>query len=102
MILGGYAKSIPSNSDLDDYTNIGNFFATNSSTARTIANSPTTSAFCMEVRSTNAGSIPTNPSSARLQQRLWVNASPREYRRVWNGTSWGSWFEVVMQVVEGS
>lgn len=94
--------AIPSNSDLDNYTNIGNFFVTNASTARTISNSPTASAFCMEVRSTNAGHIPSDPSNARLQQRLWVNGSPKEYRRVWNGSLWGSWFEVVMQIVSES
>lgn len=91
--------SIPSNSDLDNYTDIGNYYATNSNTARTIANRPTDAAFCMEVRSTNAGHIPSSPSAARLQQRLWVNGLPKEYRRVWNGSSWGSWYEVVMQVV---
>ena len=101
-VLGGYATAIPSNSDLDNYTNIGNYFATNTSTARTIANSPTYSAFCMEVRSTNAGHIPSSPSNARLQQRLWVNGGPKEYRRVWNGSSWGTWYEVVMQIVSGS
>ena len=97
--LGAFATAIPSNSDLNNYLNIGNYYASNATLARTLSNCPVEIGFCMEVRSTNAGSMPSSPSAARLQQRLWVNASPKEYRRVWNGSSWSSWYEVVMQAV---
>ena len=57
----------------------------------------------MEVRPTNYGAVVSGAGAARLQQRIYINnAIPKEYIRTWNGNTWGSWYEVVMQAVTSS
>ena len=99
--LGAIAIEIPEGANLDDYKTAGIFYVENAARAQTFSNCPTNSAFRMEVAPTNFGWFKTSAQTTRVQQRIWINsATPREFRRTWNGSSWGQWYEVSMTALQ--
>ena len=85
-----YTTVIPSNSDLNDYTDPGFYVAKNSSEAATIDNSPTMLAFNLRVFPSYGYG-----SSANVIQRIQNYNSPDIwYRSVYQG-AWTSWTKVV-------
>ena len=100
-VLGAIAIEIPEGANLDDYKTAGIFYAENAARAQTFSNCPTNSAFRMEVSPTNFGWFKASAQTTRVQQRIWSNTTtPREYRRTWNGSSWGQWYEVSMTALQ--
>lgn len=92
----GYAISIPSNSDLDDYMTVGRYTATSRSIAQTIANIPESNkAFVVEIISLNGSENNPVVASRRILQEFIPNETGAaiEYKRLWNGNSWSSWYK---------
>ena len=85
-----YTTVIPSNSDLNDYTDPGFYVATNSSVAATIDNSPTMLAFNLRVFPSYGSG-----SSANVIQRIQNYNSPDIWYRSVYQDAWTSWTKVV-------
>lgn len=85
-----YAGNISSNEDLNNYTASGVYFCNSNDIAPTLANSPTTVAFRLEVIGTAAAGHTT-----RLWQLLWTNAETegamRCYKRQLGKNGWSAW-----------
>lgn len=76
---------IPDNSDLDDYTTIGNYYVAASSNAATITNTPVKYGFVLKV-------IQASPGNEYRIQLVIANASGYIYKRYYSPSSgWNDW-----------
>lgn len=86
--VGGQMTSIPANSDLNDYNNIGDYYIGTNVTASGISNNPSSTWGRLEVR-------PFVGASSRIQIFYSYTNPPRIWvRRSTDGSSWGSWSEL--------
>lgn len=88
-------KAIPSNSDLNNYTTPGSYYVLSSTEAATITNGPTTATGYKLV--VMVGSI-----TDRRHQFAFEQSTNTEYRRYFNGSSWGPWELTLITTERGS
>lgn len=87
----GSMTQISANSDLNDYTNVGNYRIGTSSTAVTISNIPINDAGRLIVSHLGA-------PSTLIQ--IYIANSASFYVRRYNASGWGAWFELVQNDAE--
>ena len=87
MLTGGV--SIPSNSDLNDYTTVGNYTCANSTAAATLSNTPYTGAgFALKVGNVYNNNL--TQTTPNIYQEIITPYGERWVRRLYSGT-WYDW-----------
>lgn len=86
--LSTIGTTIPSNSNLNNYTTPGLYVCASATVASTLSNAPSVgSAFLLEVRYTNA--------NTRYRQTIYSNnATADEFFRVYGASGWVGWRKV--------
>ena len=82
LLTGGTA--IPSNADLNDYNQIGNYYCALNATAETLTNCPTTHAFTLKVSH--------GTGEGYSQQELVIYDTGKRYTRTFSEGSWHQWY----------
>lgn len=105
-LVGGYGTAIPANADLNTvtYSKVGRYFCAQNATAATLANSPTTAAFMMEVFAPVSDTIDDESTGSyvyRIRRITAIGGTGSEYIQYVSGGN-GNFTYRAWKIISGS